>query len=94
MTGRALLDLPLGQSLHDCQEGGPHPLDDIDVLITGGMGVGLRERLRRKGTLAVATAEIDPNRAVAMWMDGTLAEIPPHAHDALATPYSPSLKGE
>lgn len=80
VTGRSLIELPPGQTLHDSQDAGPHPLDDIAVLITGGMGVGLRERLRRKGILAVATAEIDPDRAVAMWLNGTLAEIPPHAH--------------
>lgn len=77
--GRTLLELPLDQSFH-ASHGQPHPLDEVNVLITGGMGLGLRERLKQKGIVAVATAETDPDRAVTAWLNDTLVEIAPEAH--------------
>lgn len=77
--GRTLLELPLDQSFH-ASHGAPHPLDHVSVLITGGMGMGLQQRLKQKGILAVSTAETDPDQAVAAWLNGTLAEIAPEDH--------------
>ena len=77
--GRTLLELPLDQSFH-ASHGAPHPLDHVNVLITGGMGMGLRHRLKQKGIVAVATAETDPDRAVSAWLNDTLVEIAPEAH--------------
>ncbi len=79
--GRSLLELPIEQSFHESAHGAPHPLDGVNVLIAGGMGFGLRNRLKRQGILAVATAETDPDRAVAAWLNGSLIELPPEAHD-------------
>lgn len=80
---KRLLELPIEQSFHESSQDAPHPLDAINVLITGGMGSGLQMRLKRKGILPVATAESDPDRAVAAWLNGTLRELPPgsqHGH--------------
>jgi len=52
-----------------------------NVLICGGMGQGLQHRLKRKGIQAIATAETDPDRAVAAWLLGTLKELPAERHD-------------
>jgi len=76
-----LLELPIEQSFHESHGNAPHPLDDVDVLIAGGMGQGLQDRLKQKGILAVATAETDLERAVAAWLDGSLVELPPGEHD-------------
>jgi predicted Fe-Mo cluster-binding NifX family protein len=54
----------------------------MNVLISGGMGPGLRYRLKQKGIEAHATPETDPDRAVAAWLEGRLEELPPEAgHD-------------
>ena len=82
ITTRELLELPIEQSFHESDHDQPHPLDEVDVLICGGMGQGLQNRLKQKGILAVATSETDLDRAVASWLDGTLPEAEPedHAH--------------
>ncbi len=84
VKGKSLLELPTEQSIHASKSDALHPLDDINALISGGMGMGLRNRLRQKRILALATAETDPDRAVSAWLNGTLTEIPPaersHAH--------------
>ncbi len=77
---RTLLKLPIEQTLHEHPLGGPHPLDDVHVLITAGMGTGLRERLQRRGILAVATTVTDPDQAVAAWLRGTLPAAAPQEH--------------
>ncbi len=76
-----LLELPLSQSFHECDHDAPHPLDGVRLLISGGLGLGLQRRLQRKGIVALATAETDPDKAVAAWIAGSLIELPPDAHD-------------
>ncbi len=79
-----LMELPMEQSFHESPAQGPHPLDDIDVLICGGMGPNLMQRLERKGIRAMATPETDPDQAVSAWLSGSLpvlAADPHHHHD-------------
>ena len=80
VSSKNLLELPIEQSFHESDHAAPHPLDGVNVLIAGGMGFGLQNRLNQKGILAVATAETAPDRAVAAWLDGSLIELPPDAH--------------
>lgn len=82
IVSRELLELPIEQSFHESDPAQAHPLDGVNVLICGGMGQGLQNRLKQKGILAFATSETDLERAVAGWLDGTLAEAEPedHAH--------------
>ena len=68
VTGKTLLELPIEQSFHEVPSGEPHPLDDIDVLITAGMGDGLRQRLGSRGIVGVVTQESDPDQAVAAFL--------------------------
>lgn len=86
---KILLELPIEQSFHQSHGEGPHPLDDINVLISGGMGSGLQNRLKRNGILVVLTAETDPDRAVVDWLNGTLIEVAPEACDAHAHHFHP-----
>ena len=78
---RNLLELPIEQSFHESNHAAPHPLDGVNVLICGGLGAGLQNRLKQKGILAVATAETDPDQAVAAWLACNLVELAPDAHD-------------
>jgi predicted Fe-Mo cluster-binding NifX family protein len=78
---RHLLELPLSQSFHECDHNAPHPLDGIKLLISGSLGLGLQHRLEQMGIVALATAETDPDNAVAAWLAGSLIERPPEAHD-------------
>lgn len=79
---KTLLELPKEESFHE-SHGRPHPLDDTDVLICGGMGLGLVNRLKAKGTEGLITTETDPDRAVAAYLAGTLplGEPESHGHD-------------
>lgn len=82
VTGRELLELGLQESFHESRGQGPHPLDGVRALISGGMGEGLRLRLGQKGIDARTTSETDPDRAVAAYLAGNLpAGNPEHGHD-------------
>jgi len=50
----------------------PHPLDDIDILITAGMGQGLIRRLASKGIQGEITQEEDPEKAITHYLTGSL----------------------
>ena len=69
---RVLLQLPKQQSFHDSSPNESHPLDDVDVLIAGGMGNGLMKRLARKGIKGLVTKEDNPEKAVLRYLDGSL----------------------
>lgn len=83
---KQLIELAITQSFHEVAHTGAaarlaHPLDGINCLIAGGLGRGLQNRLKQQGIQAIATSETDPDRAVAAWLAGTLAEIEPEAHE-------------
>ncbi len=81
VLGRELLELPIEQTFHESAHGASHPLDGVDVLISGGMGGGMRNRLRQMGIAAAITAETDLEKAVTGWLDGTLPPAGPEDHD-------------
>ena len=56
ITNKELLELPIEQSFHSSSPLSPHPLDTINVLITGGMGNGLVQRLAAKGIQGIVLA--------------------------------------
>ncbi|MDY7219868.1 NifB/NifX family molybdenum-iron cluster-binding protein [Denitrificimonas sp. JX-1] len=69
VTDKTLLELSKEESFHDSDSNSPHPLDAIDVLLTGGMGPGLAQRMARKGTEAQVTSETDPDAAIKHYLD-------------------------
>jgi len=71
IVDRELLELPKEQSFRECPAHESHPLDDIDVLIAGGMGHGLVTRLARKGIKGLVTKECDPEKAVLLYLTGS-----------------------
>jgi len=80
VTGQSLLELPKEASFHESLPHAPHPLDDLDLLIAGGMGQGLQARLARRGVASLVTSETDPERAVRLWLAGSLPEVCAHSH--------------
>ena len=80
ITDRQLLELPKEQSFHDSSSHEPHPLDEMDVLISGGMGRGLVARLERRGIKGVVTDESDPETAVDRYLGATLSTRNPGSH--------------
>lgn len=47
-------------------------LDAVNVLICGGMGSGLAQRLKARGIQGLVTTESDPDGAVAAYLAGRL----------------------
>ncbi|MFM1892130.1 MAG: hypothetical protein RLZ44_1207 [Pseudomonadota bacterium] len=59
-TGR--LDLPKQLSFHEFQ-GDVHPIDGVDLLVTGGCGEGFRQKMARRGIRVVVTDLTEPTAA-------------------------------
>lgn len=72
-----LLELSLEQSLHESPLDKFHPLEDIKILITGGVGAGLQQRLIRRGIKTIVTSEKEPDRAILAYLAGTLERLSP-----------------
>ncbi len=79
------LALTAEYAFHGYDDGKPHPLDGVAVLLTGGAGGRLVSRLARRGIRVVCTAEPDPKRAVQDFLAGRLERKPPHEHGACGT---------
>ena len=86
IISKELFELPEELSFHKSSPLDPHPLDDIAVLINGGMGQGLARRLANKGIMSVITTRKDPDSAVADYLSGRLTHqrtgfgSPQHEH--------------
>lgn len=71
------LDLPKNMSIHEHGEA-PHPIDDLDILITAGCGEGFVRKMAMKDIDLVRTSETDPVIAVKAIIEGMpLAEPQP-----------------
>lgn len=86
--GRQLVEIPLEQTFHASQGGMAPALAGVDVLITGSMGSGLRQRLKTNGVTALVTAEENPDVAVTAYLSGKLEvmssgdqDCHEHSHD-------------
>lgn len=58
----------------------PHPIFEVDLLITGGAGAGFVKRLASQAVQVMITTEIDPERALQLLNDGKLPLRAPHIH--------------
>lgn len=75
------LDLPKEMSMHEFR-GNEHPIDRLDILITGGCGAGFFNRLRNRGVEVVATSETSPLTAIKTLIAGDpLPPCEPHDDD-------------
>lgn len=69
------LDLPKEMSIHEHPCSAPHPIDGLEVLITGSCGEGFLKKLTERGIKVIVTSETDPLTAVAAVVSG--ASLPP-----------------
>ena len=74
------LDLPKEMSFHELHGDAPHPIDGVEVLVTGSCGEGLVRRMAQRGIRVVATSETDPVAAARLVSTGQPLP-PPAAHD-------------
>jgi predicted Fe-Mo cluster-binding NifX family protein len=87
IASKQLVELPIEQSFHASHHSLAAPLAAVNVLITASMGAGLHQRLQRSGIQPVITGEVDPDAAVAAFLDGSLSaltgeQLPPcHDHE-------------
>lgn len=65
-------DLDAEMAIHGFNHRAAHPLDSMDVLITGGAGEGFVRHLAARGVRVVATPESDPALAVEAFFAGRL----------------------
>jgi len=81
ISNKTLLELSKEQSFHDSSPHESSPLDDVQVLIAGGLGTGLVRRLENRGIKSLVTTETDPDKAVENYLKGTLVIKPAEAHE-------------
>jgi predicted Fe-Mo cluster-binding NifX family protein len=75
------LDLPKEMSMHYFS-GEQHPIDQVDVLITGGCGDGFMQRMEMRGVGVIKTSETNIALAVQAAAKGEpLASPMPHPHE-------------
>jgi predicted Fe-Mo cluster-binding NifX family protein len=80
------IDLDANMAMHGYEHAAAHPLDTMDVLITGGAGEGFVRNLAARGVRVVATPEEDPRLAVAAFFAGRVlsaSELCNHDHSDL-----------
>lgn len=58
----------------------PHPLDDVDVFITGSSGQGFVNRMALRGKKVIITSEKNPDLAVKKFLTNELEELEPLEH--------------
>jgi predicted Fe-Mo cluster-binding NifX family protein len=80
---KKLLQITKEQSFHESSPKDPHPLDTVQVLISGGMGRGLARRLKSQNIQPLITTETDLDAAVTAYLSGTLAVMTPEEHHQL-----------
>jgi predicted Fe-Mo cluster-binding NifX family protein len=74
---KACVDVPKDQTFHALVGSLPAHLQDVQVLISGGMGQSLIERLGRHDVKGLVTPETQPDVAVAAYLAGTLVTKQP-----------------
>lgn len=72
IAARNLVELAPDQTFHANSGGQAQPLAGISILISGGMGAGLRQNLLRNGIQPIVTGETDPESVVAALLAGHL----------------------
>lgn len=68
VLGKSLLELSIEQSLHEWNSSEVHPLSEVDVLITGSAGDGVKNRLANWGVETIVTEQSDVDTAIASFL--------------------------
>jgi predicted Fe-Mo cluster-binding NifX family protein len=72
IQNKQLLQLTKAESFHESSPKENHPLDVVQVLISGSMGNGLFCRLEAKDIKPIVTSETDPDTAVTAYLASSL----------------------
>lgn len=80
---KQMLQITKDQTFCESSPKEPHPLDAVQVLISGGMGQGLARRLESKGIQPLITRETDLDGAVMAYLSGILVVMTPQEHHQL-----------
>ncbi len=80
------IELAEDEVLHLAGDGRPHPIDEVQVIITGTSGQGFINHMKRRGIEPVTTLETDPVQAIRDYFAGTVKaaappEYPHNHHD-------------
>lgn len=75
------IDLERQMTMHEFRGRGAHPLDQVDMLITGSAGAGFVQKLGARGVQVVVTGESDPQQAIADVISGQVKPPLPHSCD-------------
>lgn len=74
------LDLPKEMSMHSFT-GDRHPIEQLDVLVTGSCGHGFLRKMAMRGVQVITTSETDPIQAVqAVFRGEPLPAAEPETH--------------
>ncbi len=68
---KELLEIPREMVFHNHRDEN-HPIDGVDMLLTGGMGNGLRKRMHAKGIQALIIKETHPDKAIELFLNEEL----------------------
>ena len=64
------VELSKEQLLHHFQDNGPHPLDNVDIVVAGSAGDGFIRHMEKRGTEVLLTGETAPDVALAKIIQG------------------------
>ncbi len=64
---KQLLELEKEQVFHEVKDSDAHPLDDCDLIITGGHCPDFGRKMQARGLTALPTTVEDPDLAIELW---------------------------
>jgi predicted Fe-Mo cluster-binding NifX family protein len=70
------IELTKEQLFHHFQDDVPHPLDGLDLVVTGSAGEGFRDRLAKRGAEVLLTGESNPRTALEKILAGEALASP------------------
>ena len=73
----ARIELDKPRVLHYWKDQGPHPLDDVHVIVTGSAGDAFVRRMAKRGVEVILTGERNAARAAAAARNNTRLPKPP-----------------
>jgi len=71
------VELSSDEVFHYFEGASPHPLQGVDAIISHSAGEGFLNKMKKRGTMAVLTAEPDPAKAIADFLANRLSPPKP-----------------
>ncbi|MGO9486238.1 MAG: NifB/NifX family molybdenum-iron cluster-binding protein [Rhodomicrobium sp.] len=64
------VELAKDQVFHYFRDGGPHPLDGVEIVVAGSAGDGFVRHMQKRGVQVLLTGETDPTAALTRILAG------------------------